>query len=131
MWDKPIFATGTYQSRAVNTIPTKLLFPPDKEGDLIKGAHNRSAVSTLMELTSMFTNMTRMKNASAEAALRGFGHPLDHIEPATPAETGLGSFRLDTNWSIFADAPFRTCFPTSMASFTSPESAPYARAFSV
>jgi len=38
--------------------------------------------------------------------------------------------RLDENWSIFADAPLRTCFPTSTAALTSPGSAPDAMAFS-
>jgi hypothetical protein len=44
--------------------------------------------------------------------------------------TGWVSFMPDENWSILADAPLRTCFPTSMAAFTSSESAPFAWAFS-
>ena len=48
------------------------LVPGHWEGDLIKGAHNRSAVGTLVERTTLFTVLSRMNNASAEAALEGF-----------------------------------------------------------
>ena len=56
------------------------LVPGHWEGDLIKGAHNRSAVGTLVERTSLFTVLSRMDGASAEAALRGFSHVLNRIE---------------------------------------------------
>jgi IS30 family transposase len=56
------------------------LVPGHWEGDLIKGAHNRSAVGTLVERATLFTVLAKMDNASAEAALSGFGHVLNRIE---------------------------------------------------
>ena len=56
------------------------LVPGHWEGDLIKGAHNRSAVGTLVERTTLFTVLSRMDNGSAEAALSGFSHVLNRIE---------------------------------------------------
>lgn len=56
------------------------LVPGHWEGDLIKGAHNRSAVGTLVERTTLYTVLARMDNASAESAVKGFGHVLKRIE---------------------------------------------------
>jgi transposase, IS30 family len=56
------------------------LVPGHWEGDLIKGAHNRSAVGTLVERTTLFTVLSRMTDASAESALSGFSHVLNRIE---------------------------------------------------
>ena len=56
------------------------LIPGHWEGDLIKGAYNRSAVGTLVERTTLFTVLSRMSDASAEAALEGFSHVLNRIE---------------------------------------------------
>ncbi len=56
------------------------LIPGHWEGDLIKGANNRSAVGTLVERTTLFTVLSRMKDASAESALSGFSHVLNRIE---------------------------------------------------
>jgi len=56
------------------------LIPGHWEGDLIKGAYNRSAVGTLVERTTLFTVLSKMENASAESAVRGFGRVLNRIE---------------------------------------------------
>lgn len=56
------------------------MVPGHWEGDFIKGAHNRSSVGTLVERTTLFTVLAKMESASAEAALYGFSHVLDHIE---------------------------------------------------
>lgn len=50
------------------------------EGDLIKGAFNRSAIGTLVERTTLFTVLPRMEDAGAESALSGFSHVLNRIE---------------------------------------------------
>jgi IS30 family transposase len=46
--------------------------PGHREGDLIKGAGNRSAVGTLVERTTRYTLLAKMQGADAEAALEGF-----------------------------------------------------------
>ncbi len=55
------------------------LIPGHWEGDLIKGAHNRSAVGTLVERTTLFTVLSRMDDASAEVAIEGFSQVLNRI----------------------------------------------------
>ena len=55
------------------------LIPGHWEGDLIKGARNRSAVGTPVERTTLFTVLSRMNDASAEAAVKGFSHVLNRI----------------------------------------------------
>jgi IS30 family transposase len=59
------------------------LVPGHWEGDLIKGACNRSSVGTLVERTTLFTVLSKMRDASAEAALSGFSHVLNRIEAQT------------------------------------------------
>ena len=56
------------------------LIPGHWEGDLIKGAYNRSAVGTLVERTTLFTVPAKMDNARAESAVKGFSYVLNRIE---------------------------------------------------
>ncbi len=48
------------------------LIPEHWEGDLIKGAFNRSAVGALVERASRLVMLVQMENASAAAALERF-----------------------------------------------------------
>ena len=54
--------------------------PGHWEGDLIKGVRNRSEVGTLVERPTLFTVLAKVDNASAESAVKGFGHVLNRIE---------------------------------------------------
>ena len=56
------------------------LIPGHWEGDLIKGAYNRSAVGTLVERTTLFTVLSKMEDASAESAVKGFSRVLNRID---------------------------------------------------
>ena len=57
------------------------LIPGHWEGDLIKGAGNRSCVGTLVERTSRVVSLVKMNNATAEAALDGFTRALNREPP--------------------------------------------------
>jgi IS30 family transposase len=56
------------------------LIPGHWEGDLIKGAYNRSAVGTLVERTTLFTVLAKMDNGRAESAVKGFSFVLNRID---------------------------------------------------
>ena len=57
------------------------LIPGHWEGDLIKGAGNRSSVGTLVERTTGFVVLARMTSAKAKDALDSFGQALETIPP--------------------------------------------------
>ena len=56
------------------------LIPGHREGDLIKGKGNRTAVGTIVERATLFTVLAKMEKATAEAALHGFSQVLNRIE---------------------------------------------------
>jgi len=60
--------------------------PGHWEGDLIKGAGNRSAVGTLVERTSRYVILARMEGCGADAALEGFTEHLRRV-PACVRKT--------------------------------------------
>ncbi len=56
------------------------VIPGHSEGDLIKGARNASAIGTLVERTTLFVTLAKMNNASADAAVTGFGSVINRID---------------------------------------------------
>ncbi|MBK1726808.1 IS30 family transposase [Halorhodospira neutriphila] len=48
------------------------LMPGHWEGDLIKGAYNRSSVGTLVERKTRYVVLSKMRDGTAESALEGF-----------------------------------------------------------
>jgi hypothetical protein len=55
------------------------LMPGHWEGDLLKGAFNRSAVGTLVERSSRLVLLVWVENASTLAALEGFSRVLNGV----------------------------------------------------
>ena len=51
------------------------------EGDLIKGAGNRSAVGTLIDRSTLFLMLVKMDDSTAEAALRGYSAAFAPLDP--------------------------------------------------
>lgn len=57
------------------------LLPGHWEGDLIKGAANRSAVGTLVCRKSLFVMLAKMDGSTAEQALKGYGQAFAPLPP--------------------------------------------------
>ena len=55
------------------------LIPGHWEGDMIKGASNRSSVGTLVERKTRFVVLSRMQGNGAEAALEGFTRQMKRL----------------------------------------------------
>jgi len=58
------------------------LVPGHWEGDLIKGAFNRSAVGTVVERKTRYLILSKMRGCTAEAALEGFTRQMKRLPAA-------------------------------------------------
>ena len=57
------------------------LLPGHWEGDLIVGAHNRSAVGVLICRHSLFLKLVKVEDATAPSVLKAFGHAFAPLPP--------------------------------------------------
>ena len=67
---------------SIHLRPTEVearLIPGQWEGDLIKGAGNRSAVGTPVERKRRYLLMTKLRDCSAEAILEAFTRKFRHV----------------------------------------------------
>ena len=55
------------------------LVPWHWEGDVIKGAFNRSAVGTVVERKTRFLILSKMRRCTADAALEGFTRQMKRL----------------------------------------------------
>ena len=60
----------------------ELLVPGHWEGDLIKGARNKSQIGTLVERTTLFTVLVQMDNVTAGHTAERFGQALNRFDAA-------------------------------------------------
>ena len=68
--------------RSIHLRPVEVaarMVPGHWEGDLIKGAGNRSAVGTLVERTSRYLILTKLPDASADSVLEHFSKRFRHV----------------------------------------------------
>lgn len=79
--------------------------PGHWEGDLIKGAHNRSAVGTLVERPTLFAVLSRMHAASAGSALSSFSHVRNRLEAQTRLSLTYDQGREMTAHQWLTEAP--------------------------
>jgi IS30 family transposase len=76
--------SGTRKSHAIHIRPPEIedrIIPGQREGDLIKGAGNRSSVGTLVERTTRFVVLAKMNNAGTRSVVDSFSAVLNR-QPA-------------------------------------------------
>jgi IS30 family transposase len=56
------------------------VIPGHWEGDLIKGIRGKSVVGTLVERSTLFVTLAKIRDATADAAVTGFSHVLKRID---------------------------------------------------